>query len=156
MGCRNRGRGEQGDYYDLLFTYKEGDEASYFISNEPEAHATGVSPSGAGEGRESLMVSSSRELVVEPMTSATIEGGLSAAIITEALKTDELLFEPVSGDLVKISASTVTAKVSAIEPIEVSTAVEGALKDIAEEMIKSGAMTTVTSAPYDNAIVTYK
>ena len=26
--------GEQGDYYDPLFTYKEGDEASYFIASE--------------------------------------------------------------------------------------------------------------------------
>jgi len=26
--------GEQGDYYDPLFTYKEGDEASYFVVSE--------------------------------------------------------------------------------------------------------------------------
>ena len=52
--------GEQGDYYDPLFTYREGDEASYFISDESEGRAANVGPSGTGEGRESLMVLSSR------------------------------------------------------------------------------------------------
>ena len=67
-----RSRGEQGDYYDLLFTYSEGDEASYFVSDEPEGCAIDVGPSRAGEDKESPMASSSRELVVEPMAS---EGG---------------------------------------------------------------------------------
>ena len=41
-----------------------------------------------------------------------------------------------------------------MEPIEVSTAVEGALKDIVEEAI--GVMSIVTSAPFSNTIVIYK
>ena len=43
--------GEQGDYYDPLFTYREGDEASYFVSDEPEGCAADVGPSSAGEGK---------------------------------------------------------------------------------------------------------
>ena len=34
--------GEQEDYYDPLFTYREGDEASYFISDEPEGRVVDV------------------------------------------------------------------------------------------------------------------
>ena len=41
-----------------------------------------------------------------------------------------------------------------MEPIEVSTAVKGALEDIVEEAI--GAMSIVTSAPFGNAIVICK
>ena len=102
------------------------------------------------------MVSSSRGLVVEPMASAIVEGGPGSATVTEPLRTDELLSEPASDDLTKTGASPVIVGVSAIEPIEVSTAVKGALKDIAEETIKSGAMTTVTSTTSGNAILTYK
>ena len=41
--------GEQGDYYDPLFTYKEGDEASYFVvSEDSRGDAADVGPSGAG------------------------------------------------------------------------------------------------------------
>ena len=148
--------GEQGDYYDLLFTYREGDEASYFVSDEPEGRAADVGPSGAGEGKESPMVPSSRGMVAKPVASATVEGEQSAATITEALRTDELLNESASGDLAETGASPVTAGVSTTEPVEVSTTVEGAPKDIAEETIKSGAMTTVASTPFDNAIVTCK
>ena len=64
--------GEQGDCYDLLLTYRKGDEASYFVSDEPEGCAIDVGPSRAGEDKESPMASSSRELVAEPMAS---EGG---------------------------------------------------------------------------------
>ena len=53
-----------------MFTYKEGDKASYFvISDESEGGATDVGPSGAGGDKESPMTSSSREWVVDPMTS---------------------------------------------------------------------------------------
>ena len=53
--------GEQGDYYDPLFTYKEGDEASYFvISDESEVGTADVGPSSAGEGKKYPMASSSR------------------------------------------------------------------------------------------------
>jgi len=145
--------GEQGDYYDLLFAYREGDEASYFVSDEPEGYTADISPSGAGEDKESPMASSSRELVTEPGAS---EGGPDVATTIEALRTDELLLKPASGDLTETSASLVTAGVSSTEPVEVSTAIEGAPKDIAEETIKSEVMTTVTSTPSGNAIVTCK
>ena len=121
-----------------MFTYREGDEAGYFVSDEPGDHAADVGPSGAGKGRESLMVSSSRGLVTEPVASATVEGESGAAIITEALRTDELLPEPASSDLAKTDASPVTVGVSATEPVEVSTAVEGAPKDITAKMISLG------------------
>jgi len=47
--------GEQGDYYNPLFTYREGDEASYFVSDELEGYAADIDPSGAREGKESPM-----------------------------------------------------------------------------------------------------
>ena len=40
------------------------------------------------------MVSSSRGMVTEPVSSATVEGGPGAATITKAFRTDELLPEP--------------------------------------------------------------
>ena len=44
--------GEQGDYYDPLFTYKEGDEASYFVVSEDSGgDAADVGPSGAGTSK---------------------------------------------------------------------------------------------------------
>ena len=62
--------GEQGDYYDPLFTYREGDEASHFvISEDSEGGAADVGPSGAGASKESLMASNSREWVAEPTAS---------------------------------------------------------------------------------------
>ena len=91
-----------------------------------------------------------------PVASTMVEGEPGAATITEALRTDERLPESASGDLVKTSASPVTAEISAIEPIKGSTTIEGAPKDIAEKTIKSGAMTTVTLTSSDNAIVTCK
>ena len=42
------------------------------------------------------------------MASATVEGESGAATITEALRTDERLPKPASGDLVGIGASPVT------------------------------------------------
>ena len=98
--------GQQGVYYDPLFTYREGDEPSYFISDEPEGYAADVGPSDAGEGKESPMASSSRELVAEPVVS---EGGPGTAITTEALRTDELLPEPASVNLTETGASLTTA-----------------------------------------------
>jgi len=140
---------EQGDYYNPLFTYREGDEASYFINfDEPKGCAADAGPSDAGEDKESLMTSSSRELVAGPVGS---EGGLDIALATEALRNDELLPETTSGDLAGSGTSPATAGVSFMEPIEVSTVVKGALEDIVEEAI--GAMSIVTSAPFGNAIV---
>ena len=134
-----------------MFTYREGGEANYFISDEPEGCATDVGPSGAGEDKESPMASSSRELVAEPMAS---EGGPSITTSTEVLSTDELLPKPASSNLARTGASLATAGVSSMEPVEVSIAVEGAHEDIVEETI--GAMSVVTSAPFGNAIVICK
>ena len=92
--------GEQGDYYDPLFTYKEDDEASYFVlSDDSEGGAADVGPSGAGGDKESLMASSSRGWVAEPLAS---EGKLEIPS-TEAFRTDEVLPETAS------SASPTTA-----------------------------------------------
>jgi len=44
--------GEQGDYYDPLFTYWEGNEASYFVvSEDSEGGVAGVGPSGVGASK---------------------------------------------------------------------------------------------------------
>ena len=95
--------------------------------------------------------SSSRELVAEPWAS---EGGPDTATTIKAFRTDELLSEPTSGDLAETSASPVTVGASSMEPVEVSTTVEGVPKDIVEEAI--GAMSVMTSAPFGNAIVICK
>ena len=76
--------GEQGDYYDPLFTYREDDEASYFIFDEPEGCAADVGPLGAGKGKKSPMASSLRELGAEHVAS---EGGPSTTTTTEAFRT---------------------------------------------------------------------
>ena len=64
--------GEQEDYYDPLFTYREGDEASYFVSDEPEGPAADIGSSCVDEGRESPMVSNSRKLVAVPVVGAMV------------------------------------------------------------------------------------
>ena len=66
--------GEQRGYYDLMFTYREGDEASYIVFDELEGREADVSPSSAGEGRESPMASSPGELAAKPVASATVDG----------------------------------------------------------------------------------
>ena len=86
---------EQGDYYDPLFTYKEGDEASYFVvSEDSRGDAVDVDPSGAGASKESPMASSSigwttevsaseGEPDVPPATAKVFSmepGGISAAV----------------------------------------------------------------------------
>jgi len=150
--------GEQGGYYNPLFTYREGDEASYFVSDEPKGRKADVAPSGAGEGRESPMASSPGGLAAEPVASATVEGELGAVRITEALRTDEHLPELASCDLTRSGASPVviTIVVSTTGPIVVSTVVEEAPKDVTEETIKSGAMTSVAPTPFGFVIVAYK
>ena len=125
--------GEQGDYYDPLFTYKEGDEASYFvISDESESGATDVGPSGAGEDKESLMASSSREQFAEPATS---EGELDIAPATESPRTDEVLPEIAWCFFHHCQGSS-------MEPIKVSIVIKGAPEDIVVEAV--GAMSAMT------------
>jgi len=61
---------EQGDYYDHLFTYKEGDEASYFVvSEDSRGDAADVGPSGAGTSKGSPMASNSIGWTTEASTS---------------------------------------------------------------------------------------
>ena len=61
--------GEHKDYYDPLFTYREGDEASYFvISEDSEGGAADVGPSSVGAEKESLTASGSGEQFAEPVT----------------------------------------------------------------------------------------
>ena len=53
-----------------MFTYQEGNEASYFIiSKDYEGGAADVGPSGVGASKESPMASSSRGWVTEPSAS---------------------------------------------------------------------------------------
>jgi len=57
---RAEAAGEQGEHYDPLFTYREGDEASYFtVSEESGGDAADVGPSGAGTSKGRPMASSS-------------------------------------------------------------------------------------------------
>jgi len=134
--------GEQGDYYDPLFTYKEGDEASYFIlSDESEGGVADVGPSGASGEKESLMASSSKEFVAEPVASE----GVPDIPATEVLRTVEVLPKIISG------ASPVTARVSSMELIRVSTAIEKAPGTLS--MRQLGAMSVMTSSPLGNIIV---
>jgi len=59
-GPRAETVGEQGEHYDPLFTYKEGDEAGYFaVLEESGGDAVDVSPSGAGTSKGSSETSSS-------------------------------------------------------------------------------------------------
>ena len=95
-------------------------------------------------------------MVAEPVASVAVEGKSGAAIITEALRTDERLLEPACCDLAGSGASSVTVEVSVTEPITISIDVEGAPKDIVDETIKYGAMTTMAPTPFGNAIVACK
>ena len=65
--------GEQGEHYDPLFTYKEGDEAGYFaILEESGGDAADVGPLGAGTSKGSPEASSSFGWTTEGSAS---EGG---------------------------------------------------------------------------------
>ena len=65
--------GEQGEHYDPLFTYREGDEAGYFtVSEESRGDVADVGPSGAGTSKGSPVASSSFGWTTEGSAS---EGG---------------------------------------------------------------------------------
>ena len=96
-----------------MFTYREGDKASYFVISEDfEGGTTDVGPSGVGTSKESPMASSFREWITEPSAS---EGEPDIPVM-EAVRTGEILPEVASG------ASPTTAKVSSMEPAGVSVA----------------------------------
>jgi len=81
--------GEQGDYYDPLFTHWEGDEASYFVvSEDSKGGAADVGPSGVSSEKESPAASGSGEQFAEPVTS---EREPDIAPATEVARTDEVL-----------------------------------------------------------------
>ena len=70
---RAEAAGDQGEHYDPLFTYREGDEAGYFaVSEEFGGDAADVGPSGAGTSKESPVTSSSFGWTTEGSAS---EGG---------------------------------------------------------------------------------
>ena len=70
--------GEQGEHYDPLFTYKEGDEAFYFaVSEGSGGDAADVGPSGAGTLKGSSEASSSFGWTTEGLAS---EGGLAIRV----------------------------------------------------------------------------
>ena len=72
-GCRRT-----GDYYDPLFTYKEGDEASYFVVSEDSGgDAADVGPSGVGTSKGSPLASSSMGWTTEGSAS---EGELAVPL----------------------------------------------------------------------------
>ena len=120
--------GEQGDYYDPLFTYWEGDEASYFVISEDfEGGAADVGPSGVGASKDIPMALSSRGWVTEPSAS---EGEPNIPAM-EAVRIDEILYDIAS------SASSATAKVSFMEPVGVSVAIEEVSGDIIVEAVEA-------------------
>jgi len=77
------------------------------------------------------MASRSRELVAELVAS---EGEPDISLATEVLGTDELP-ETASSYLAGTGASPAAVGVSSMDPIKVSTTVEGAPEDIVEEAI---------------------
>ena len=57
---RAEAAGEQGEHYDPLFTYREGDEAGYFaVSEESGGDVADVGPSDAGTSKGSPIASRS-------------------------------------------------------------------------------------------------
>ena len=103
--------GEQGGYYDPLFTYKEGDEASRFIiSEDSEGDAVDVGHSGDGASKESPMTSSSIGWTTEPSAS---EGGLDVPVM-EAVRMDEVLPE------VALEASPILSRFLPWSPLELA------------------------------------
>ena len=91
---------EQGERYDPLFTYKEGDEAGYFaVSEGSGGDAADVGPSGIGTSRRNSDTSSSLRWTTEGSTS---ESG--PAIHIDSAK--DFPMEPVETD---VAAGTIEA-----------------------------------------------
>jgi len=76
---RAEATGEQGEHYDPLFTYSEGDEAGYFaVSEESGDDAADVGPSGVGTSKGSPLASSSFGWTTEGSAS---EGGPAIRVV---------------------------------------------------------------------------
>jgi len=68
---------ELGEHYDPLFTYREGDEAGYFVVSEESGINAADVPSGAGTSKGSPMASSSFRWTTEGSAS---EGRLAVRV----------------------------------------------------------------------------
>ena len=90
---------EQGEHYDPLFTYKEGDEAGYFAISEGGGDAADIGPSGIGTSRRNSDTSSSLGWITEGSAS---ESG--PAIRIDSAK--DFPMEPVETD---VAAKTIEA-----------------------------------------------
>ena len=124
-----------------MFTYREGDEASYFVvSEDSKGNAAGVGPSDVGASKESPTTSSSRGWFTEPSAS---EGELGIPVM-EAVRTDEVLPEAASG------ASPTTAKVSSMEPAGISIA---AVAETVEMVSPLGNILTICKQPFLDIII---
>ena len=89
---RAEAAGEQGEHYDPLFTYREGDEAGYFaVLEESGGDAADVGPSGPETSKGSPVASSSFRWTTEGSAS---EGG--PAIRVDSAK--DFPMEPVETD----------------------------------------------------------
>ena len=105
--------GEQGDYYDPLFTYKEGDEASYFVVLEDSgSDAANVGPSGAGTSKGSPMASSSLGWTTEGSVS---EGG--SAVRIDSAKDFPMEPEETDAAVEEVRRETTAKAIEAIPPL---------------------------------------
>ena len=105
--------GEQGDYYDPLFTYKEGDEASYFvISEDSEGDVAGVGPSGVGASKESPTALSSRGWFTEPSASVG-----EPDVPPTTAKVSSMGLDGISATVEGILGETVAEAVEAVSPL---------------------------------------
>jgi len=105
--------GEQGGYYDPLFTYKEGDEASYFVvSEDSRGDTAGVGPSGAGTSKGSLVASSSIGWTAEASPS---EG--EPAVPPASTKNFPMDPEGIDAAVEEVQRETAAEAVEAISPL---------------------------------------
>jgi len=110
---RAEAAGEHGDYYDPLFTYKEGDEASYFVVlADSGGDAADVGPSDIRASKGSPMASNS----IEWATKASASGGEPYVPPASAKK---ISMEPVGIDVAveEVRRETVAEAVEAVSPL---------------------------------------
>ena len=104
---------EQGDSYDPLFTYKEGDEASYFVfSEDSKGDAADISPSGARTSKGSPMASSSIGWTTEASASES-----EPAVPPESVKNFPIEPEGIDAAVEKVQRETAAKAVEAIPPL---------------------------------------
>ena len=112
-GPRAKAAGEQEDYYDPLFTYKEGDEASYFVvSEDSRGDAANIGPSGAGTSKGSPMAFSSIGWTNEGSTS---EGEL--AVHLDSAKNFPMELEGIDAAVERVRREAAAKAVEAVSPL---------------------------------------